>query len=63
MNNFATQPDFSQELSTVTVEINTLRQEVKVMNADTKADIIRCVVGVGILQMGLIATLVLKIVH
>ena len=63
MNNFATQPDFSQELSNVTVEINTLRQEVKVMNAYTKTDIIRWVVSVGILQMGLIAALILKIVH
>ena len=60
---FATKSDSTQELANVKLEINNLRQEAKVMNSDTKSEIIRWVVGVSVLQMGLISALVLKIVH
>lgn len=59
---FATKSDFTQELAGLRAEVGALRQEMKVMNSDTKAEIVRWVVGVGILQMGLIAGLVLKLV-
>ncbi|MBC3871500.1 hypothetical protein [Undibacterium oligocarboniphilum] len=60
---FATKSDFTQELADLRYEVNTLRQEMKVMKSDTKAAIVRWVVGVGMLQMALIAGLVLKLVH
>jgi HAMP domain-containing protein len=44
-------------------EIGLLRQETKALNSDTKAELIRWVVGVGMLQMGLIAGLLLKLTH
>ena len=52
-----------KELVAIRSDINALRQEMKTINADTKAELVRWVVGVGLLQMGLIAGLVLKLVH
>lgn len=42
-------------------EVHTLRQEMKTMNADTKAELVRWMVGVGLLQMALVTGLVLKL--
>ncbi|MBC7860853.1 MAG: DUF1640 domain-containing protein [Burkholderiaceae bacterium] len=55
--------ELRQESNTLRQESNTLRQEMKAMNADTKAELVRWVVGVGLLQMALISGLVLKLVH
>lgn len=60
---FATKSDFTQELAAIRAEVNSLHQDMKVLNSDTKAEIVRWVVGVGMLQMALIAGLVLKLVH
>lgn len=60
---FAPKSDSTQELANLSMELNNLRQEAKVMNSDTKAKIIRWIGGVGILQMALIAVLALKIGH
>ena len=60
---FATKTDFTQELAGLRAEVKTLGQEMKVLNADTKAEIVRWVVGVGMLQMALITGLVLKLIH
>lgn len=43
-------------------DIENLRLEVKALVSDSKADLVRWVVGVGLLQMALIAGLVLKLV-
>ncbi|MEB0137603.1 MULTISPECIES: coiled-coil domain-containing protein [unclassified Undibacterium] len=62
---------FRQEVKT---ELAYFRQEVKAelsqfklsgetLNANTKADLIRYIVSAGILQGGLIATLILKLLH
>jgi hypothetical protein len=40
-----------------------LRLETKADIADAKSDLVRWVVGVGILQMALIAGLILKLLH
>jgi hypothetical protein len=58
---FVTLSDFTQELAALRSDVNALRGEVKVMNSDTKAEIVHWVVGVGMLQMALIAGLVLKL--
>ena len=58
---FVPKSDFTQELVRLKMEINNFRQEANAMNSDMKAEIIRWVVGVGVLQMGFIAVLVLKI--
>jgi len=60
---FATKSDFTVELSGLRSEVTAMAQDMKVMNAETKAEIVRWVVGVGVLQMALIAALVLKLVH
>lgn len=51
---------FRQEIKT---DVNKLRQEMEVQNANTKAEITRWVVSVGVLQIALIAGLVIKLVH
>jgi hypothetical protein len=57
-------PDLSDkntvELSGLRSEVTAMAQDMKVMNAETKAEIVRWVVGVGVLQIGLIAGLVIK---
>lgn len=71
---YATKKDFAQEVSglrqevggsrlELKAEINALRLDTKASIAEAKADLIRWVVGVGILQMALIAGLVLKLVN
>ena len=60
---FSSKHDVSQELVALRADINVMRQEAKIMNADTKTELIRWVVSVGVLQMALIAGLVLKLVH
>ncbi len=63
VDRFSSKQDVSQELVAIRSDINALRQEMKVMNSDTKAELIRWVVGVSMLQIGLISGLVLKFVH
>ena len=46
--------DFIQELAALRSDVNTLRGEVKVMDSDTKAEIVRWIVVVSMLQMALI---------
>ena len=59
--------DLKQEISTLRLEtkseIKALRLETKADIADAKSDLVRWVVGVGILQMALIAGLILKLLH
>lgn len=45
------------------VQIELLRSDTRAHIAETKADLIRWVVGVGVLQMTLIAGLMLKLTH
>lgn len=61
-DHFATQHDFTQELTGIRADINSLRMEMRTLNSDTKAELVRWVVAVGVLQMALIAGLVLKLV-
>lgn len=51
---------FRQEIKT---DVSNLRQEMLVQNANTKTEITRWVVTVGVLQIALIAGLVLKLVN
>lgn len=60
---FSSKQDVTLELAGMRSDLNALRQEMKAINADTKAELVRWVVGVGLLQMALIAGLVLKLVH
>jgi hypothetical protein len=60
---FSTKQDVALELAGIRSDIDALRHEMKTMIADTKADLVRWVVGVGLLQMALITGLVLKLAH
>jgi hypothetical protein len=60
---FSSKQDVTMELVAIRSDINALRHEMKTMNSDTKAELVRWVAGVGLLQMGLIAGLVLKLTH
>lgn len=60
---FVHKSDSTQELVNLKMEINNLRQEAKVTNSDTKAEIIQWIGGIGVVQMALIAGLFLKIGH
>ena len=51
---------FRQEIK---ADVSNLRREMQVQNADTKSDITRWVVSVGIFQSALLAGLVLKLLH
>ncbi len=59
---FSRKTDVALELSGVKAEISALRSEVKQSISETKADLIRWVVSVGILQMALVAGLVVKLI-
>lgn len=57
-----------QELTGLRADLNSQRLEAKAMNSNTqakisesKADLIRWIVGVGLLQMALVSALVLKL--
>lgn len=58
---FSSKHDVSWELKAIRSDINALRHEMQTMNADTKAELVQWVVGVGLLQMGLIAALALNL--
>lgn len=60
---FSTKQDVALELAGIRSDIDALRHEMKTMIADTKAELVRWVVGVGLLQMALITGLVLKLAH
>ncbi len=60
---FSSKQDVTLELGAIRSAIHSLHQDMKTMNSDTKAELVRWVVGVGLLQMGLIAGLVLKLTH
>ena len=67
---FATREGVEQQLVGIRSDINDLRNEQKLIRAelgkaisDSKAEMIRWVVSVGILQIALIAALVLKLVQ
>ena len=59
---FSRKTEVALELSGVKAEISALRSEVKQSISESKADLIRWVVSVGILQMALVAGLVMKLI-
>lgn len=63
MERFASKQDFSHELTGIRSSIEKLDTKIDQSVADAKAELVRWVVGVGILQMALIAGIVLKLVH
>ena len=52
-----------QDIELLRRDIELLRSDTRVQIAETKADLIRWVVGVGVLQMTLIVGLMLKLAH
>jgi hypothetical protein len=58
---FATKADVLQELTGLRADLNSQRLEAKAMNSESKADLTRWVVGVGVLQMALVSALVLNV--
>ncbi len=63
LENLVTNKDLDARIRETELKIDLVRSELKRDIAETKADLIRWVVGVGILQMTLIAGLILKITH
>lgn len=60
-NNFVTNKDLDARIKETELKVELVRSELKRDIAETKADLIRWVVGVGILQSVLITALVLKL--
>jgi SMC interacting uncharacterized protein involved in chromosome segregation len=60
---FAERTNLARELLGINAEIQSLRGEVRQSAAEVKADLVRWVVSVGVLQMALIASLILKIIR
>lgn len=67
---FSAKTDVAQELAAIRAlmekmdsKIDTVDSKISISSAETKAELIRWVVSVGILQMALVAGLVLKLVH
>ena len=60
---FASKSEFIQNLTAIRSEIVVLRQDMKVDISETKAEIVRWVVGVGMLQMALISGLIMRLVQ
>lgn len=69
VDRFSSKQDIAVELAAIKAGIEKLDSKIsqsaaefKALNSDTKAELIRWVVSVGILQMALVAGLVLKLV-
>jgi hypothetical protein len=63
LDSLATKQDIELLRSDTKAQIELLRSDARVQIAETKADLIRWVVGVGVLQMTLIVGLMLKLTH
>lgn len=61
LDDVATKRDFKELETTLKHDIELLRSETKRDIAETKADLIRWVVGVGLLQITIITALLMKI--
>ncbi|MES2742394.1 MAG: coiled-coil domain-containing protein [Pseudomonadota bacterium] len=55
--------ELRSDIAAVRHEMKTMQAEMKTLNADTKSELIRWFVGVGLLQMGLIVGVMLKLAH
>ncbi|WP_154379988.1 DUF1640 domain-containing protein [Duganella guangzhouensis] len=55
--------DIMREMGTMDHKIDLFKAELEMKIADSRADLIRWVVGVGILQVSVITALLLKLVH
>jgi hypothetical protein len=63
LDNLVTNKDLDARIRETELKIDLVRSELKRDIAETKADLIRWVVGVGVLQMTLITGLMLKLTH
>lgn len=63
LDNLVTNKDLDARIRETELKIDLVRAELKRDIAETKAELIRWVVGVGVLQMTLITGLMLKLTH